>query len=66
MTDVRRLISAPFKPAQVAVLNRESQDVCKQVLGDMLRADARSLDVGMYANEVHFRLMSSSWATIKA
>ena len=58
LTDVRRLISAPFKPAQVVVLHREIQGVCQQVLREMLRVDARSLDVGTYANEVYFRLMA--------
>lgn|GEM_PF-7114818 len=58
LTDVRRLISGPFKPAQARSLGLEMARTCGDVLREMLARDDRVLDVGTYANEVHFRMMA--------
>jgi len=58
LTDVRRFISGPFKPNQLPVLSEHSTRICQEVLQSMLLADPQVLDVGTYANEVHFRMMA--------
>src|SRR6478752_8495937 len=56
--DVRRLISAPFKPTEMKALVADVVATCDSVLAEMLKADPEMLDVGTYANEVHFRMMA--------
>lgn len=58
LRDVRRLISAPFKPAAAAALRERARTMSEAVLADMLSVDADELDVGVLANEVHFRMMA--------
>jgi len=58
LTDVRKLISGPFKPNQARALGADVTRICKEVLQAMLLTDQQRLDVGTYANEVHFRMMA--------
>ena len=58
LSDVRRLISRPFKPVQARALALDVRKMSDDVLQDMLADDHRSLDVGAYSNEVHFRMMA--------
>lgn len=58
LRDVRRLISAPFKPAAAAALREQARRMSEDVLDEMLAADSTELDVGVLANEVHFRMMA--------
>ena len=58
LADVRRLISAPFKPTEMKALVADVVATCDSVLAEMLKADPEMLDVGTYANEVHFRMMA--------
>lgn len=58
LRDVRRLISAPFKPSAAATLQERAHRISEAVLSEMLTARADELDVGMLANEVHFRMMA--------
>jgi len=58
LTDVRRLISAPFKPSEMKGLTEDIRITCDTVLREMLRSRRDLLDVGTYANEVHFRMMA--------
>ncbi len=59
LSDVRGLISGPFKPARAQILLDVIRDTCSVVLDEMLDHNRRVLDVGMYANEVHFRMMAT-------
>jgi len=58
LSDVRRLISAPFKPAEARLLSNDISMTCEKVLHEMLDSDHGVLDVGTYSNEVHFRMMA--------
>jgi len=58
LRDVRRLISAPFKPAAASALQARARDTSATVLAEMLSHDSTEIDVGMLANEVHFRMMA--------
>lgn len=58
LSDVRRLISRPFKPVQARALATEARKMSDNVLQQMLAEDDRVLDVGQYSNEVHFRMMA--------
>jgi cytochrome P450 len=58
LSDVRRLISAPFKPSEARLLTDDISRTCEKVLQEMLDSNSRVLDVGTYSNEVHFRMMA--------
>src|SRR4029077_11140542 len=58
LRNVRRLISAPFKPSEARTLSNDITMTCEKVLHEMLDSNSRVLDVGTYSNEVHFRMMA--------
>ena len=58
LTDVRKLISRPFKPTEARSLALEARTLADDVLQEMLAKDDRIVDVGNYSNEVHFRMMA--------
>ena len=58
LTDVRKLISRPFKPTEARSLALGVRTLADDVLREMLATDDRILDVGNYSNEVHFRMMA--------
>lgn len=58
LRDVRRLISAPFKPAAAGALRTRARQTSDTVLAEMLSLNSGEIDVGMLANEVHFRMMA--------
>lgn len=58
LRDVRRLISAPFKPAAALGLHEQARRMSEAVLGETLAGSADEIDVGVLANEVHFRMMA--------
>lgn len=58
LSDVRKLISRPFKPTAARSLALDVRTMADDVLQEMLAGDDRILDVGNYSNEVHFRMMA--------
>jgi cytochrome P450 len=58
LADVRRLISGPFKPSQAGSLTAQIVRICDEVLAEALNVNADVIDIGTYANEVHFRMMA--------